>query len=1632
MKRKQLFSKSRLFSLFLATVMFMGLMPTVTSAAPTIPAANVTHGYLGDFSLVTAPSGGELLAKFVEGQAEYDLTTVATLPVFENFTVASNFVAPNGKKLAWRLLKNGGLAPISGTNYTTNTFGHPNGAGAVFKPAPPSSLWTGNLSLRTADSFGIEIGLVDTGVVLNGSKAYTEQFSDSDVYQFNIKSLTAGLTSTFKIYDSMQKDVEYAIVPPITPSSVSQRDISISIAAGTEQIYVTDPSNADYTATIGTSPENYATTTDVDGLLCVDLTKYTPEADGEVNIPIKLDWKTGNNDKRIPREYDLTVIYKDYYPTVTTQPTSQTITVDKGETVQLTVSGENSPDGAAAGAELTYQWGTVSTPSSSNFGPIAGATSAQFDVPTDRATYAGQYYKCQITSTVNGRKYSVLSDASTVIVNLTYVSPAVNLRWENSSIELKIGQSVENRFDFDQWDAGFFTSNIKYYRNSENSTTGGELIAEREHGSGSHYALAIPPEFTPCTYYYYAEVVLISRSNSDMSSAPVKSDTLAVTFTGYDNLDFTGEGTAEAPYLINSISDFEKIRNYVNDDMIYFAGINFKMTADITLPADWTPIGCVKPQYIDRPAPLMGTEVNVFSGILDGDGHLLTIAEGGKPLFTYVRKAEVKNLNIYGAHINGAGLVDEWFIDYGENGDYWIGDHTCITVTNVTLKSGSQTLRSGLVEGSGSGVNNIFFTNCTVEEGVIIGYDKSQQQIGSLSGFYAGRVSNCISYATVYGTDRVGGLVGVKNQSMGLCDFVNSAFIGTVEASGHSVGGIIGSGYGGAAGTPTVSVKNCYVVANITGEYDVGGILGSETGVKNAYPPKSSYGDQKVTDNIFYGTLTATGADGIKGGIIGSLGSYNKNQLLSNNHYLNTSAATGIGWLGILHLKADVTAGSGDAGIIKSTVYDSNGTDSFDARLVASPATAAEFANGAILAKLNSSATSYKNWVQLPDSAYPTISDEDVIVELSISGEYKTEYYIGDALDLTGITLTAHWSNGDTSSIPLSEVTVTGYDKTTRGVQTLTVTYGAATATFQVTVLKRPEGGGSVSDTINVSFTLLGAPVHDSETDGVKYLKKSNNLETWISKRNFTVDLNARVADVLKSALDANGMTWQNPTGNYVEAIIRNGAALAQFTNGPHSGWVYMLNGEYSLLGVNEQFLESGDDIVFHYTDDWTADNAADIVDPGGNWRGPDTPSGGAQGPADTGSADTVPPVATETIEAKTTVNAGTGKAIATVETAAVTKAVAEAKKAVADAKASGDATAKAEVKIIAKAEPATIGVAATPVKSVEVDIPAEAFKAVAESKELVLTVESDVSTLTLDTATLTAIAKTAKDGETIKIAAETVDTTASLNDRQREKVGDNPVIEVNISVGTTAITNLGGTVTVSVPYKPESSTTADDYDLLTVYYLDDDGNITEMKGARYDATTGKITFATTHFSKFLISEWINPFNDITKGEWFYKAARYAYSNTLITGTTDTTFAPQATLTRAMLITILARDAGIDTTGGYTWYSKAVDWGMSNNLTDGTNMGDPITREQFATLLYRYTQWSAVGDAALGVPPSSDTNLSAYTDAESISDWAQEAMAWAVSTGLITGRTATTLAPELPANRAEAAMLLQRYLEIIT
>ncbi len=176
------------------------------------------------------------------------------------------------------------------------------------------------------------------------------------------------------------------------------------------------------------------------------------------------------------------------------------------------------------------------------------------------------------------------------------------------------------------------------------------------------------------------------------------------------------------------------------------------------------------------------------------------------------------------------------------------------------------------------------------------------------------------------------------------------------------------------------------------------------------------------------------------------------------------------------------------------------------------------------------------------------------------------------------------------------------------------------------------------------------------------------------------------------------------------------------------------------------------------------------------------------------------------------------------------------------------------------------------------------------------------------------------------------------------------------------------------------------------------------------------------------------PFVDVKEGDWFYEAVRYAYEKNLINGTSATTFAPGETLSRAMAVTILHRLAGTPAASGNNtfsdvqsglWYTDAIDWAAGAKIVDGMGGGifapdGSITREQMAVILYRYAK-------AMNLTQTGKADLSAYTDAADVSDWAVEAMQWAVANGLINGMTNATLAPGNTATRAQFAAVMQRF-----
>ena len=626
-----------------------------------------------------------------------------------------------------------------------------------------------------------------------------------------------------------------------------------------------------------------------------------------------------------------------------------------------------------------------------------------------------------------------------------------------------------------------------------------------------------------------------------------------------------GDGSRNSPYLLKTQEDLFLLDEWVTagEDQ---AGLYFQLTQDIEITDSWNGIG---------------DENHPFSGNFNGRKFQITIPEGGMALFSFLQDATVRNLRVYGPRIADYGLVSHYKVDKSR--------HYSVTFWKVTLVSGTQTLYSGFIGGYASGQDAVSIVNCTIEPDVIIGYDKSQSHIGSFAGEFNGSIQNSTSAATVYGVDYVGGLVGNKGQSMGDCDIIGSSFTGTVSATGKCVGGILGGGYAGtrwslesAPNTRGVVIEGCTSSGSISGGVGVGGIFGAENCAQQFW----DNGICSIKDNTFTGSVRGSK---FVGGIIGFMQSLNADASISNNYYKN--ASQGIGAVAHVDTSALSNGFHGDTYYYNTAKYVSDvhgGVASYEDKINCVPlklyidlstiGSAAEGANRAV-SKPALNRTDDPLGADLTKLCHTDAVTEKRVTKLTLSGSCKTQYTQGEALDLTGLTLSATWSTGETTEVPLKDVTVSGYNKDATGEQAVRLTYQGAEARLTVTV--KPK-----STDITVTVTILGDSKHGNS--GSIHGLAMGGLSTWVS-RSLTMRTTNTVWDALKQVLDEKGYSYSASDDNqygsvYISAI--NG--LAEFSNGPNSGWMYTFNGTHPNRGVSAYYLKDNAKIVLHYTDDYT------------------------------------------------------------------------------------------------------------------------------------------------------------------------------------------------------------------------------------------------------------------------------------------------------------------------------------------------------------------------------------------------------------------------------------------------------------
>ena len=270
-------------------------------------------------------------------------------------------------------------------------------------------------------------------------------------------------------------------------------------------------------------------------------------------------------------------------------------------------------------------------------------------------------------------------------------------------------------------------------------------------------------------------------------------------------------------------------------------------------------------------------------------------------------------------------------------------------------------------------------------------------------------------------------------------------------------------------------------------------------------------------------------------------------------------------------------------------------------------------------------------------------------------------------------------------------------------------------------------------------------------------------------------------------------------------------------------------------------------------------------------------------------------------------------------------------------------------------------------------------------------------------------VVNTAKDGQ---VEATVTVSQGAVEDAADAVLAPMPALPVttNQDKAPTVTVNLPTDTAVKVEIPVEDATAG------TVAILVKDDGTEEVIKTSY-ATEDGVVVELSDGDTVKIVDNSKDFADVPGSFWGADAVDFATSHELFNGTSVTSFSPNAAMTRGMIVTVLARLEGVDTSKGSTWYEAGRQWSMENGVSDGTNMEGSLTREQLATMLYRYA----------GSPAVSGT-ITGFVDAASVSDWALDAMTWAVENGIITGSNGK-LNPQNNATRAEVAAMLMRFIQ---
>ena len=639
------------------------------------------------------------------------------------------------------------------------------------------------------------------------------------------------------------------------------------------------------------------------------------------------------------------------------------------------------------------------------------------------------------------------------------------------------------------------------------------------------------------------------------------------------------------------------------------------------------------------------------------------------------------------------------------------------------------------------------------------------------------------------------------------------------------------------------------------------------------------------------------------------------------------------------------------------------------------------------------------------------------------------------------LTFTVSVNGGEAAAAPLD------YKFTPNGTGTYTLLFTAtdgketAQHTITLTVTKRPSQGGSqdtpetedefgltpseIAGYVTISFADNGVRVKGES--GLTYPKA---LGTIIPATKVPYKKGEKITHVTKRLLDTHGIrmsyTGTLESGFYLGAICDfelNGTpydSFGEFDAGVGSGWMITLNKKFIEYGASEFEVKNGDVIKWQYT----CQLGKDIGDP--FYSG--SSSSNKNNKTEEKKGEETKTETSQKVETTTNVTEDKTTVITTENSIQ-------------------DAISKAEKENIE-----SIVISSTDTKdatNITLEIPASAAQNIAENSNLSLEVETASGNVTISNETLNSIVEQVGTDENLKVTVEIINADKVLeavNEEsakvitesvEKEILQNAVIVEVNITSGDKYVRNFGGNkLTVDIPVEGKGHEEGKYY---KVHIVSSDGRMDTSFGECV-ARGGKLVIKidTTHLSSFIVTDIETcPFGDVPN-HWAYESIKYVYEHSLMQGTDEATFAPDANMTRAMLVTVLYRMANPEATESThnfedvpdgEWYSDAVIWAAANGMVSGVSRdrfapNEDITREQLALIIYRFAKMQ-------GIDTTGAANLEGFTDASDVSDWSLDAIKWANFVSLVNGTSDTTLSPKDTATRGQVAEILMRFCENI-